>query len=161
MIHGKSHFYWTAIDFDLLDAGNVVYHPNYLILCERARNRALRDAGYDFKDLWADGFALALSETKTRYMRPAEFGDSIVIVTKMLGGSGVRFEVEQTMVRAAVSYGTVQGFSSPVDPKEFGEELFSLWVCLACVKLNPVRPSRPPVKLMECLQFKTAKPMPE
>jgi acyl-CoA thioester hydrolase len=152
LIIGTNHTFLTTVDFDLLDAGNVVYHPNYLILCERARNSALKDAGYAFSELWNDGFALALNETTSKYLRPAVFGDNLVIVTRTIEGSGVRLEVEQTIRRCSDLNVVKAGFCEE-SQASFGEELFWLRVKLACVKLNPVRPARPPKRLVDCLKL--------
>lgn len=62
--------YEFEVSFDLIDAGNVVYHPNYLILLERARYDYCKKIGINITNHFSDGFAFAVAETKLQYRAP-------------------------------------------------------------------------------------------
>lgn len=58
------------VEFEDLDAGGVVYHPNYIKLCERARNRWLAENSITFMGLKSQDIALAVRAIKADYLRP-------------------------------------------------------------------------------------------
>lgn len=152
MIQGKTHVYRTSIDFDLLDAGSVVHHPNYLVLCERARSQAITDAGYPAKELWRDGFALALTESRSSYLRPLGLSDSVVILTKLESCYGVRLVVRQCISLVGnESACPSQGYQS--EWLDLGGVAYTLDVTLACVRLSPIRSVRFPERLLTALNL--------
>ncbi len=66
------------VEFDDLDAGGVVHHPNYLKLCERARNLWLEQFGADFVTLKTQDIALAVRSIGAEYLRPVTMGSARV-----------------------------------------------------------------------------------
>jgi acyl-CoA thioester hydrolase len=62
------------VEFDDLDAGMVVYHANYLKVCDRVRNRWLNSLGLDFVTLKAMDTALAVRSLQAEFMRPISLG---------------------------------------------------------------------------------------
>ena len=63
------------------DQMGVVYHANYFVWMEVGRVEFCRAAGFNYKDLEAEGIYLAVAETHCRHMSPARYDDEIVIVT--------------------------------------------------------------------------------
>ena len=53
-----THVHYADATFDLLDRGGTLYHPNHLVLADRARGGMLEDIGYPLHELWQDGSAL-------------------------------------------------------------------------------------------------------
>lgn len=151
MILGKTHAFPVTIDFDHIDAGNVVYHPNYLILCERARNAALKDAGYSMKEIWRDGYALALVENTSKYLKSALFGETYWIFTRCTEMTGVALEVHQQMVALSGPLPPAPGFHESL-PENLGRVHYDLRVKIVCVNLNPLRVARFPERLKRALQ---------
>ena len=154
MILDKPHLFHTEISFDLLDPGMVVYHPNYLVLCDRARSAALADVGYSIKNLWDDGFALALRESKSEYYKPAMFSQAVTIVTVTKGCSRSTLNVQQQMVPSEIfanqQVGNVAEVVATLDSKQV---IYEVSMLLVCVKLNPIRPSRLPDRLIHALEL--------
>ena len=83
----QTHVFPLTIDFDLLDAGNVVHHPNYLVLCERARSKALDDVNYSHGQLLKEQTSFVLTETHSKYLKPALLGQKLSVLTKTLNFS--------------------------------------------------------------------------
>lgn len=133
----ETHLFPLTIDFNWLDAGNVVYHPNYLIFCERARHAAMEDAGFSWRTLWEEGYALALVETHSRYLRPATFAQSLHVLssTKQVGGASLT--VEQKLVR--LQDPKPQGFIAGIPSDAVAETYYELTVKLVCVRMNPLK----------------------
>ncbi len=61
------------------DQMGVVYHANYLILFERSRNDLLREMGYPYTRMEADGFLLPVLEAHVDFHHPARFDDLLTI----------------------------------------------------------------------------------
>ncbi len=154
MVKGKVHLCPVNIDFDLLDPGNVVYHPNYLVLCDRARTQALMDAGYPSSVMWNDGFALALVETMTKYKNPAMMGQSLAISTRLLESQRVSLFVEQKLFMTSERIGT--GFVSNWDDSRTEKIMYEAKIKLVCVSLNPLKAARLPARLEEVLEIEQA-----
>ena len=63
------------VEFDDMDAGGVVYHPNYLKLCERVRNRWLGQFGADFLSMQKQDIGLAVKSIKADFRRAIRQGN--------------------------------------------------------------------------------------
>jgi len=57
------------IEFEDLDAGGVVHHPNYIKICERARTRWFGEFGITFSSLKNKEIAMVISSIKANYLR--------------------------------------------------------------------------------------------
>jgi YbgC/YbaW family acyl-CoA thioester hydrolase len=157
MILNKVHAFRTSITFDLLDAGNVVYHPNYLVLCERARNAGLMAAGYSFREMWTQGLALAVVEVRSKYSRALELDQDIVILTLTTGTSGTRLFIHQDIILSSRldSKSLETGFDYQTLKLEKKEILYEVDYTLACVKLNPLKSCRFPEALVSALELQS------
>lgn len=155
MIYGKTHFYCSEVPFDLIDAGKVLYHPNYLVLCDRARADALQRSGFSFYDIWNDGFALALRKNSSEYFRPVGMGQTIVILTRTIEVSPTSLYLEQRIVSAAsVSHLTpVNGYIEGAIELPKAEIIHQLDLHLVCIRHSDIRPVRLPEKLIQSLQL--------
>ena len=154
MILNKYHFYYTQVDFDLLDAGGVVHHPNYLVLCERARTLALEDAGVSTTTLWNDGIALAVVDAKLNFNRALTMNESICIITHCSGFSAVKLMVNQKIIAASSDKNKIT-LASPYSDSNLTIEktnlFFNLDLILACVSLKPLKATRLPETLIQKL----------
>lgn len=84
------------IEFDDLDAGGVVYHPNYIRLCERARNRWLGEYGITFTGLKKIDVALAIRTIRADYLKPL-FHESVCVTMKITRYSKRSFTILHTI----------------------------------------------------------------
>ncbi len=150
----ETHVFPVSIDFDLLDAGNVVHHPNYLVLCERARSKALDDIDYPHGEMLKSGMSFALTETHSKYLKPALLGQKLSILTRCLKFSRATVTLEQQLVSVTPNYRTLSGYLQKL-PEDFVEGSF-FWIemRLVCVKLNPLKAQSIPEELIEKLNLK-------
>lgn len=65
------------------DAMAVVYNANYLVWFEIGRVDLLRQLGFSYKEMEADGFNLPVVEVRCRYRHPARYDDEILIRTRL------------------------------------------------------------------------------
>lgn len=79
----------------------VVYYANYLVWFEVGRTDLLRCAGWSYREMEADGFALPVIEAQCSYKRPARYDDEIDIRTTGTLLSPVRVRFTYSVVRAA------------------------------------------------------------
>jgi len=67
------------------DRMGVVYYANFLVWCEVGRVEYMRALGGSYAALEAEGYGLAVSEARVRYLAPARFDDLVRIETSLTG----------------------------------------------------------------------------
>jgi len=74
----------------------VVYHANYLVWFEVGRVELLRQLGFTYREMEADGMHTPVVEVQCRYKHPARFDDEITIRTRLaqMRTSLLRFQYE-------------------------------------------------------------------
>ncbi len=90
-------FIWPVrVYWEDTDAAGVVYYANYLKFFERARTEWLRSLGIEQQILHArDAKALVVRQASVDYRRPARYGDSLLITSRLVEISQVRLRFEQ------------------------------------------------------------------
>jgi acyl-CoA thioester hydrolase len=83
------------------DQMGVVYYANYLVWFEVARTDLLRQAGWTYREMEADGFALPVVEAHCSYRRSARYDDEIDLMASGTLLSPVRVRFDYQVVRAA------------------------------------------------------------
>lgn len=83
MFNNKPSFYNLEVQFEEIDQGAVVYHPNYLTYMERARNFAVKNAGYSLRKMLDEKFVFAISQSNLTYRRSCRLHDQLVIATTL------------------------------------------------------------------------------
>jgi len=63
------------------DKMSVVYHGNYAPYFEAGRTEAIREFGYSYKDLEADGIIMPVVEMNIKFLRPAHYDEVLTIKT--------------------------------------------------------------------------------
>ncbi len=86
-----ANYMQKTIEFDELDAGDVLYHANYIKICDQARNHLFSTNGVTFFDLKAIDVALAVVEMNCRYSRPIRL-QKITVATTL-------FEIRKKVMR--------------------------------------------------------------
>jgi acyl-CoA thioester hydrolase len=78
------------------DQMGVVYYANYLVWFEVGRTEWLREGGWSYREMEADGIALPVIEAHCEYRQPARYDDEIEIRTsgKLLTPIRIRFDYE-------------------------------------------------------------------
>ena len=87
------------------DQMGVVYHANYFVWFEVGRTDWLRQAGWTYRDMEADGVRLPVIEAHCDFRQSARYDDEIAITTRATGLSPVRvrFDYEVLLPDGAVA----------------------------------------------------------
>jgi acyl-CoA thioester hydrolase len=82
------------------DQMGVVYHANYFVWFEVGRTGLLRDSGWSYREMEAEGVGLPVIEAHCDYRQPARYDDEIEVRTKGTLVSPVRVEFIYDIVRS-------------------------------------------------------------
>jgi len=83
------------------DQMGIVYYANYLVWFEVGRTDWLRDCGWSYRDMEAEGYSLPVIETRCTYHESARYDDQIEVRTTGALASPVRIQFSYEVVRAA------------------------------------------------------------
>jgi acyl-CoA thioester hydrolase len=78
-----------------------VYYSNYLVWFEVGRTELLRDAGWTYREMEADGYMLPVVEVSCVYRQPARYDDELDLKTTGAVVSPVRVKFSYDVVRVA------------------------------------------------------------
>jgi acyl-CoA thioester hydrolase len=111
----SAHQFATRVYYEDTDLAGIVYYANYLKFIERARTEWVSSLGVDQMALKASaGVVFAVRRVEADYLRPARFGDDLVVETVLHSLGGARIGLEQVVLRG-------------------GERLFVAVVTLVCL----------------------------
>jgi acyl-CoA thioester hydrolase len=90
------------------DKMGVVYYANYFVWFEVGRTDLLRAAGWNYREMEVEGFALPVIEAQCRYRESAKYDDELEVRTSgaMLSPIRVRFTYEVVRAADAVTLAT-------------------------------------------------------
>ncbi len=76
------------------DAQGVVYHGSYVVWFEVGRTEYCDAAGYPYARMEAEGVNIVVSDLEARYRRPARYGDTVRVATRLaaIRSRGCTFE---------------------------------------------------------------------
>ena len=83
------------------DKMGVVYYANYLVWFEVGRTDWLRDTGWTYRAMEADGFLLPVIEAHCEYKQGARYDDELEIRTRASLVSPVRIQFDYEVARPA------------------------------------------------------------
>lgn len=110
-----SHTHAIRVYYEDTDLAGIVYYANYLKFIERGRTEWVTSLGVDQAALKAEqGIVFAVRRVEADYLRPAKFGDDLVVETRLQSLGGARIVLEQVVTRG-------------------GERLFVAVVTLVCL----------------------------
>lgn len=133
------HRFALRVYYEDTDLAGIVYYANYLKFIERGRSEWLRDLGIDQMRIKADtGVVFAVRRLEADYLRPAQFGDDLLVETALTELGGSRIALSQKVLRDNLV-------------------LFDAKVLLACI--GPRGPARLPLDLRARLQGGQAAPL--
>jgi acyl-CoA thioester hydrolase len=75
-----------------VDSMGILHHSIYLQYFEMGRIELLRAAGYSYADLERQGVFFAVTKLEVRFRAPARFDDELILVTRVIRGTHVRFD---------------------------------------------------------------------
>lgn len=88
------------VQFEDIDGGGVVHHPNYLKYLERARCHAMREIGVPFEQCLKDGIAFVVAEIHGKYLSPLQLGARMCVETRLVAVRKSSLKVIQKIVSA-------------------------------------------------------------
>ena len=95
-----THRFGVKVYYEDTDLAGIVYYANYLKFIERARTEWVGSLGVDQMDLRArEGIVFAVRRVEADYLRPAKFGDDLVVETTLQTLGGARIVLEQVVTR--------------------------------------------------------------
>jgi acyl-CoA thioester hydrolase len=83
------------------DKMGVVYYANYFVWFEVGRTDLLRQAGWSYREMEADGVALPVIEAQCEYRQPARYDEELEIRTTGTLLSPIRLAFAYEVVRPA------------------------------------------------------------
>lgn len=96
------HRFTTRVYYEDTDLAGIVYYANYLKFIERARTEWVASLGVDQMALKAaEGIVFAVRRVEADFLRPARFGDDLLVETSLTGLSGARIVLEQVVLRGS------------------------------------------------------------
>jgi acyl-CoA thioester hydrolase len=96
------HQFRTRVYYEDTDLAGIVYYANYLKFIERARTEWVAGLGVDQMALRASqGIVFAVRRVEADFLRPAKFGDDLVVETVLQHSGGARLVLEQVVLRGA------------------------------------------------------------
>ena len=116
------------------DKMGVVYHSNYLIWFEIGRTDWLRQTGWTYREMEADGIQLPVIEAHCEYRQGARYDDDVDIRTQAKKLSPVRIQFDYEATRRAdgvvlaighTVHATIDRDGRPVRMPERVKDLFS------------------------------------
>ena len=104
LIIGKKHFYALKIFYEDTDAGDIVYHSNYLKYFERARTSLLNLLKIDqLKLKIKDNILLVVRKAEIDWYKPAMINDTLLIETCLKYAKNSSITIEQKAYKYCVS----------------------------------------------------------
>ncbi|OYW60504.1 MAG: tol-pal system-associated acyl-CoA thioesterase, partial [Rhodobacterales bacterium 12-65-15] len=96
------HRFTLRVYYEDTDLAGIVYYANYLKFIERGRTEWVAGLGIDQMALRATaGIVFAVRRVEADFLRPARFGDDLVVETRLLSIGGARLVLEQAVIRDA------------------------------------------------------------
>ena len=93
------------------DQMGVVYYANYLVWFEIARTDWLRDTGWTYRSMEADGYSLPVIEAHCEYRSSARYDDEIEVKTTARLLSPVRLAFDYRVSRPADGSAVASGYT--------------------------------------------------
>lgn len=95
-----AHQFRTRVYYEDTDLAGIVYYANYLKFIERARTEWVASLGVDQMALRAaKGIVFAVRRVEADFLRPAKFGDDLLVETSVQSLGGARIVLEQVVLR--------------------------------------------------------------
>ena len=100
IILGNEHHYYLKVYYEDTDAGQIVYHTNYLKYFERARTSLLNLLNIDQVDLRKNhNINLVVRKAELMWHKPASFNDKILIKSCLKYAKNTSITVNQVACR--------------------------------------------------------------
>lgn len=128
-----THEFGVRVYYEDTDMAGIVYYANYLKFIERARTEFVSSLGVDQKRLSREqGLAFAVRRLEADFLKPAGFGDDLMVSTAVEEVSGAKAVLAQDVLRGS-------------------ERLFSAKVTIVCIAASGM-PARLPAGFAKAIE---------
>ena len=110
-VFGEWHDTLLRVRYSETDKMGIVYYANYLVWFEVARADLLREAGWSYREMEAEGYMLPVLEANCVYRQPARYDDEIDVKTTGTLVSPVRVKFTYDVVRPADDVRLADGYT--------------------------------------------------
>lgn len=93
------HRHRFAVRYNETDQMGVVHHSEYVNYFELGRTEMMREHGLDYAAMERGGCLLAVVDVALRYLKPARFGDTLIVETRIAEVERVRVRFEYAIRR--------------------------------------------------------------
>jgi acyl-CoA thioester hydrolase len=97
------------------DRMGVVYYANYFVWFEVARTDWLRDTGWSYREMEAEGVSLPVIEAHCDYRQPSRYDDEIELRTRATLLSPIRIRFDYEVLRSGTILTTGHTVHAAVD----------------------------------------------
>ncbi len=95
-----THTHPVRVYYEDTDMAGIVYYANYLKFIERGRSEWIATLGISQTQMQVDqGIVFAVRRIEADYLRPARFGEDLMVTTEVTGMTGARILLDQTVER--------------------------------------------------------------
>ena len=126
---GKQHRFALTVYFEDTDTAGIVYYANYLKFMERARSDMLRAVGIDQRAAKEAGEGVyAVAEVNIRYLRTAQLGDDLVVVSTVEAVRAASVTIHQRVMRGPETVADAFVTAAFLDPQNRPRRQPRAWV---------------------------------
>lgn len=105
------------------DQMGVVYHANYLVWMEVGRTQIVKDLGFNYADMEAEGILSPVTDVEISYKKPLRYGQTATVKTWIESYDGLR-----------ITY----GYEIYTEEQELAVKGFSKHVCVQKDTFRPI-----------------------
>ena len=139
------------MEFEDVDMGGAVHHPNYLNFYERARHAALRDAGMSFQEMINRGNFFVIRDLQVQYLKPLFFEQKFWIASRLIDARVASIRVLQVLTLEKPMDSDLQAVQA--DLQKLPNCIGSCELHLAWVDSKGLRPQAIPKDIRRLLQI--------
>ena len=115
---GPEHRFALTVYFEDTDTAGIVYYANYLKFMERARSDMLRAVGIDQQAAKSAGEGVyAVAEVNIRYLKPAQLGDDLLVVSSVEQVRAASVTIHQRVMRGSETLADARVTAAFLDPQ--------------------------------------------
>lgn len=96
MLHSRTEITVRYAETDMM---GVVYHGSYLPWLEVGRTTLLKEYGWPYLELEKAGYRLPLLDLSVKYLQPARYDDTVVVLTTITEQPGIRVRISYEVRR--------------------------------------------------------------
>jgi acyl-CoA thioester hydrolase len=126
---GAEHRFALTVYFEDTDTAGIVYYANYLKFMERARSDMLRAVGIDQQAAKTAGEGVyAVAEVNIRYLKTAQLGDDLLVVSTVYQVSAASVTIHQRVMRGTDTLADACVTAAFLDPNNRPRRQPRAWV---------------------------------